>query len=237
MSELPQIWSALQATPAFGVALTLAGYEIGCWMQWRLGANPIVNPVAIAVTLIISILLLTGTRYQTYFDGARWIHFLLGPATVALAIPLYRNLAELRRSAVAILVAVTAGAVAASASAVAIAWSLGGSVELLRSIAAKSITAPIAIAVSGQIGGVPELTAVLVVVTGVLGGAFAPELLALLGVRCWRAGGVAAGVVGHGIATARMLSINETAGAFSALAMGLCGLVTAILLPVVARLL
>jgi putative effector of murein hydrolase len=114
-----------------------------------------------------------------------------------------------------------------------IAWSLGASPSVIRSIAPKSITTPIAIGVRAQIGGVPELTAVLVIATGVLGALCAPEISLLLGVRCWRARGLAAGVAGHGIATARMLSLNEMAGAFAGLAMGLCDLLTAVLLPLV----
>jgi predicted murein hydrolase (TIGR00659 family) len=195
------------------------------------------NPVLMAVAAIIALLLLTGTSYRTYFQSAAWVHFLLGPATVALAIPLYKNLREIGQAALAIITAVIVGAVVASGSAVAIAWRLGASPEVVRSIAPKSVTTPIAIGVSGQIGGLPELTAVLVVTTGVLGALWAPEIAALLGVRCWRARGLAAGVAGHGIATARMLSLNETAGAFAGLGMGLCGLLTATLLPFAFRLL
>jgi putative effector of murein hydrolase len=156
---------------------------------------------------------------------------------VALAIPLFKNLPEIRRSTLAIGAAVNAGAAAAASSAVAVAWSLGASPGVVRSIAAKSVTTPIAIGISGQIGGIPELTAVVVVATGVFGAICAPEIAALFGVRCRRACGLAAGVAGHGIATARMLSLDETAGAFSGLAMGLCGLLTAALLPLCARLL
>jgi predicted murein hydrolase (TIGR00659 family) len=233
MTVLQQGWIALTATPAFGVAVTLVGYQLGCHLQRRCGGNPICSPVLIAIGAIVALLLVTGTDYQTYFKTASWIHFLLGPATVALAIPLYRNLGEIRRAALPIIAAVSAGAITASASAMATAWALGASPEVIRSIAPKSATTPIAIAVSGQIGGVPELTAVLVVITGVIGGVCAPELAAFFGVRCWRARGLAAGVAGHGIATARMLSLNDTAGAFSGLAMGLCGLITAVLVPLV----
>lgn len=231
------VWHTASATPGFGVALTLAGYQFGCWLQKRYNGNPACNPVLIAISAIVAVLTLSGTDYQTYFKSAAWIHFLLGPATVALAVPLYKNLAEIRRAALAIGLAVSAGAFTASASAMAIAWALGASPEVIRSLAPKSVTTPIAIGVSAQIGGIPELTAVLVVLTGVIGALCAPEIAALVGVRCWRARGLAAGVAGHGIATARMLSLDETAGAFSGLAMGLCGLLTAILLPIFARLL
>lgn len=231
------VWTALSLSPAFGIALTLVCYQLSCWLQRRVRGNPLCNPVLIAIASIITVLLLTGTDYRSYFKTAGWIHFLLGPATVALAVPLYKNIGEIRRAALAIGAAVSAGAITASGSAMAIAWSLGASPSVIRSIAPKSVTTPIAIGVSAQIGGIPELTAVLVVATGVFGALCAPEIAALLGVRCWRARGLAAGVAGHGIATARVLSLDEEGGAFSGLAMGLCGLFTAVLLPMLFRLL
>jgi predicted murein hydrolase (TIGR00659 family) len=222
-------WTALALSPAFGVAITLICYQLGCCLQRYARRNPLCNPVLFAIASVIAVLLLTGTDYQTYFTTAAWLHFLLGPATVALAIPLYKNIGEIRRAALAIGTAVTTGAIVASGSAMAIAWSLGASPSVIRSIAPKSVTTPIAIGVSAQIGGIPDLTAVLVVATGVVGARWAPEITLLLGVRSWRARGLA----GHGIATSRMLSMNETAGAFAGLAMGLCGLLTAVLLPLV----
>lgn len=234
---LHDLWAPLSRSPAFGIALTLVCYQLGCWLQRRARGNPVCNPVLVAIASIIVVLLLTGTDYRAYFKTAAWIHFLLGPATVALAIPLYKNMGEIRRAALAIGAAVSAGAIVASGSAMAIAWSLGASPSVIRSIAPKSVTTPIAIGVSAQIGGIPELTAVLVVATGVLGALCAPEIAKFIGVRSWRARGLAAGVAGHGIATARMLSLDETAGAFAGLAMGLCGLATAVLLPLVFRLL
>ncbi len=237
MNALHHDWDVLVATPAFGIALTLAGYQLGCWLQRRCRGNAACNPVLIAIAAIVGLLLLTGTTYHAYFKSASWINFLLRPATVALAIPLYKHFGEIRRAAVPIGIAVGAGAIAASFSAVAIAWTCGASREVILSLAPKSVTTPIAIGVSAQIGGIPALTAVLVVTTGLLGGLCAPEVLAMIGLRCRRAGGLAAGVAGHGIATARMLSLDETAGAFAGLGMGLCGLLTALLLPLVVQLL
>lgn len=237
MTMWQQGWVALIASPVFGLAVTLVAYQFGCRLQRWCRGNPLCNPVLLAIASIVALLLATGTEYRRYFDTASWIHFLLGPATVALAVPLYRNLSEIRRAAAAIIVAVAAGAMTASGSAILMTWALGASPEIVRSIAPKSVTTPIAIGVSAQIGGIPELTAVLVVVTGIIGALCAPEVAALFGVRCWRAKGLAAGVAGHGIATARMLSLNETGGAFAGLAMGLCGLFTAVLLPLLAHLL
>jgi predicted murein hydrolase (TIGR00659 family) len=236
MNVARQAWSVLSATPAFGIAVTLLFYQLGCALQKRSHGSPLCNPVLIAISAIVAVLLLTDTDYRIYFKTAVWIHFLLGPATVALAIPLYKNIGEIRRSALAIVTAVSVGAITASASAMGTAWVFGGSPSIIHSIAPKSVTTPIAIGVSAQIGGIPELTAVIVVATGILGALCAPEVTSLLGIRCRRAAGLAAGVAGHGIATARMLSLDESAGAYSGLAMGLCGLLTAVLLPLMCRL-
>ncbi len=134
MSLSQQAWHAASTTPAFGVALTLVCYQFGCWLQKRCSGNPICNPVLIAIAAIVALLALSGTGYQTYFKSAAWIHFLLGPATVSLAIPLYKNRGEIRRAAVPIGMAVSAGAFTASASAMAIAWVLGASHEVVRSL-------------------------------------------------------------------------------------------------------
>jgi putative effector of murein hydrolase len=138
-------WTALALSPAFGVAITLICYQLGCCLQRYARGNPLCNPVLFAIASVIAVLLLTGTDYQTYFTTAAWLHFLLGPATVALAIPLYKNIGEIRRAALAIGTAVTTGAIVASGSAMAIAWSLGASPSVIRSIAPKSVTTPIAI--------------------------------------------------------------------------------------------
>ncbi|MEM6490083.1 MAG: LrgB family protein, partial [Pseudomonadota bacterium] len=165
------------------------------------------------------------------------VHFLLGPATVALAIPLYRQLARLRRSAVAVLASVVAGAAAAAASAVAIAWAMGAGRDTLVALAPKSVTAPVAMGIAEALGGLPSLTAVLVILTGILGAMLGPPLLTALGVRDMAARGLALGTASHGIGTARAIQVNAVAGAFAGLAMGLNALATAALLPLVARLL
>jgi putative effector of murein hydrolase len=162
---------------------------------------------------------------------------LLGPATVALAIPLYANFAQIRRAAVAVIAGVLAGAITASASAVMIARALGGSSVTQISIAPKSVTTPIAIGISQQIGGAVELTAVLVILTGICGAILSTVILDCVGIQCWRARGLATGIAAHGIGTARILAMNETGGAFASVGMGLCGLVTAVGLPFVAQLL
>lgn len=230
--DFEQIWVYLSASPLLHLTLTLIAYHIGMTIYRRGHLNPLLNPVLIAVGLVVGVLTVTGTTYQTYFDGAQFVHFLLGPATVALAIPLYRQFDKVRRSTVAILVSIVAGSVTASASAVAIAWALGGTSEALVSLAPKSVTAPVAMGISQQLGGLPSLTAVLVITTGILGAALGPYLLDLLRIKNWAARGLAIGTASHGIGTARAVQVNEVAGAFSGLAMGLNALATAILLPI-----
>lgn len=234
--ELQAIWVYLAASPLLALTLTLLAYLGGTWLYRRSRHNPLVNPVLIAVCAIVGLLLLTDTDYGTYFDGAQFVHFLLGPATVALAIPLYRQVQQVKKSLLAIVVAVISGSLTAAASAVGIAWLLGASEKTILSMAPKSVTAPVAMGIAEQVGGLPTLTAVVVILTGITGAMAATGLLKLLRIEDWRAGGLAIGVASHGIGTARAFQVNEVAGAFSGLAMGLNALATAILIPLLYRL-
>ena len=237
MTGLRDIWVYLAASPLLHLALTLGLFQAASWIYARAGMAPVLNPVLLAVAGIVGLLWATGTDYPTYFEGAQFVHFLLGPATVSLAIPLYRQISRVRRSALALGASILAGSATAAGSAVGIAWALGGSRDTLIALAPKSVTAPVAMGITEQLGGLPSLTAVLVILTGVLGAMLGPPLLTLLGVRDWAARGVAMGTASHGIGTARALQVREVAGAFAGLAMGLNALATALLLPLVARLL
>jgi predicted murein hydrolase (TIGR00659 family) len=228
---LQQLWVYLSTTPLLWLTITLLAYQAGDWLFRRTGANPLCNPVMVSVVTLVGLLLISGTDYHTYFSGAQFVHFLLGPATVALAIPLYRQIDAIKKSLMAIVVALLAGSLTAAASAVGIAWALGGSAPLLLSLAPKSVTSPIAMGIAEQIGGLPSLTAAMVVLTGIFGATFGPWLLDRLRVSDQMARGIAMGVAAHGIGTARMIHLNPVAGAFAGLAMGLNGLATAILLP------
>ncbi len=234
--ELRQIWVYLSASPLLALTLTLVAYQVGFWIYRRAGFNPLLNPVLIAVVLLVSLLLVTDTQYSVYFEGAQFVHFMLGPATVALALPLYRQLERVRRSSIAILASLLAGSLTAAISAVGIAALFGASKETLVSLAPKSVTAPVAMGISEQLGGLPSLTAVLVILTGITGAALGPLLLNLMGIKDMAARGLAIGTASHGIGTARALQVSELAGAFSGLAMGLNALATAILLPLVWKL-
>lgn len=232
-----EIWVYLAASPLLHLTMTLAAYLAGDYLFRKSGQKAILNPVLIAIVILVSVLQITGTSYETYFEGAQFVHFLLGPATVALAVPLYRQFARVRHSGLAIFVALLAGSTAAIVSAVLITWLLGAPQNVVASIAPKSATTPIAMGISDQIGGLPSLTAVLVILTGILGSMLGTGLLNRMGVRDASAQGFALGLASHGIGTARALQVSEVAGAFSALAMGLNGLATSLLVPLLLHLL
>jgi predicted murein hydrolase (TIGR00659 family) len=229
--------SAFSQSAVFWVAATLAAYELGCRLQRRCGGSAVVNPVLVAIVVIGGALELFGVSYDTYRVGGSLIEFLLGPVTIALALPIYDNLGRIRSAAPAIFTGVAVGAGVACASAVAIAWLLGVPAELLRSIAPKSTTLSIAIGVSQEIGGFPSVTAILVIATGIIGAILSGRVFDWIGVRDWEARGLATGIAGHGIGTAQMLAVDETAGAFAGCAIGLTGLFTAVALPIAVSLL
>ncbi len=211
--------------------MTLLAYQGAYWLYERANFHPLLNPVAWSVALLVALLVTTGTPYATYFDGAQFVHFLLGPATVALAVPLYAQFGKLKRLALPLSVALLAGSLTAIASAVGIGWMFGASRETLLSLAPKSVTTPIAMGIAEKLGGLPTLTAVLVVSTGIIGAVSAKYVLNTLRVSDHAVRGFAVGTAAHGIGTARAFQVSEEAGAFAGLAMGLNGLATAILFP------
>jgi predicted murein hydrolase (TIGR00659 family) len=233
--QIAELWVYLAATPLLGLTATLIAYQIGYALHQRAGLNPVVNPVVIAVLLLIALLLATGTSYATYFSGAQFVHFLLGPATVALAVPLYEQRAVVKRLALPLSIMLVVAVVTAIVSAVGLAWLLGVSRESLLSLAPKSVTTPVAMGISERIGGIPTLTAVLVILTGMTGAMLARPVLLALGVTDERVRGFTVGAAAHGIGTARAFQVSETMGAFAGLAMGLSALLTAFLAPLLLR--
>ena len=228
---LSETWVYLAASPLLGLTLTLLAYQFAFWLFKRSGQRAWANPVLIAIFIITLFLSATQTPYARYFEGAQFVHFLLGPATVALAVPLFAYWNRLKRMAFPLVVALLAGSATAAFSAMAIARALGASPETVFSLAPKSVTTPIAMGIAEQIGGLPSLTAVLVVLTGILGAIGFPALFRTLGIRDHVAQGFAVGLAAHGLGTARAFLVSEEMGAFSALAMGLNGILTAVLLP------
>ncbi|NBC33414.1 MAG: LrgB family protein [Alphaproteobacteria bacterium] len=237
MTEVYRLWVYLSASPLLWLTATLLAYALGQAVHRWCGGHPLANPVAIAIALLVAVLSVSGTDYPTYFDGAQFVHFLLGPATVALAVPLFRHLGRVRRALVPIAAALLAGSLTAIVSAVLTARLLGAAPETMASLAPKSVTTPIAMALADSIGGLASLAAVLVIATGILGAMFGAPLVALFRIRDRRATGLAVGTAAHGIGTARMFQLDEVSGTFAAIAMSLNGLVTAVLVPLIVTLL
>ena len=229
--SMTEIWVYLSAQPLLWLTLTLAVYMLAILLHRKAGGHPAVNPVLISVAVLVSLLLATGTPYQRYFDGAQFVHFLLGPTTVALAVPLHGQLTRLMEMSGPLLIALVVGSLVAGLSAYGIGALLGASTPTMVSLAPKSVTTPIAMGVAERLGGLASLTAVFVILTGIFGAIFADGILRRMGVKDDPSIGFALGLACHGIGTARAFQISEQTGAFAALAMGLNGLFTALTLP------
>ena len=237
MPHLNTVWVYLAGSPLLWLTATLLAYRIATLIYERSGRSPLANPVAISVVLLIGVLYVTGTPYKTYFNGAQFVHFLLGPVTVALAIPLYQQLEKLKRNWFALLSGALIGGTAAIVSAMGTAWLLGASPLTVLSMAPKSVTIPIAMGITEKIGGLPTLTVVMVMLTGVFGAGIAQYIFRWMKIDDDTTCGFALGATAHGVGTARAFQVSEEMGAFSGLAMGMCGILTAFLLPLALRLL
>ena len=200
--SMTEIWVYLSTQPLLWLTLTLAAYLVAIALHRKSGGHPAVNPVLISVAILVCLLMATGTPYQRYFDGAQFVHFLLGPTTVALAVPLHAQFKRLLAMGGPILIALVVGSLVAGLSAYAIGALLGASAPTLASLAPKSVTTPIAMGIAEKIGGLPSLTAVLVIFTGILGAALGPALLRRAGLRDPAGNGFAMGIAAHGVGTA-----------------------------------
>ena len=235
MTEVVQLWVYLASTPLFGLTATLVVYVIASALYDRSGRAPWANPVLWSVLALGALLVLTRTPYPSYFAGAQFVHVLLGPAVVALAWPLWQRRAELRRRGAALVVAALVGGAVAGGSGVALAWALGLPDEVLRSLASKSVTAPVAMGIAERIGGVPALAAVFAVVTGLVGALSGKYIFNALGVEAWAARGFALGTTSHGIGAARAIQVHPDAGAYAGIALGLQVLLASLLMPLIFR--
>ena len=235
MTDFVQLWVYLSSTPLFGLTATLITYVIVATAYERLNRAPWANPVLWSVVVIGALLVATRTSYPAYFAGAQFIHVLLGPAVVALAWPLWLRRSEMRRRGVALTIAAVVGGVAAAGSAVALGWALGMQDDVLRSLATKSVTAPVAMGIAERVGGVPALAAVFAVATGVVGALSAKYLFDMLRVDAWSVRGFALGTASHGIGAARAIQVDADAGAYAGIALGLQVLLASILVPLAFR--
>ena len=240
MPDFVQLWVYLSSAPLFGLTATLVVYLLAQSFNVRMHQAPWANPVLWSVLILGTGLMATGIPYPSYFAGAQFIHFLLGPAVVALGFPLWERRAELRTHWLRFLVAALVGGGAAALSAVALGWALGLPEDVVRSLAPKSVTAPVAMGVAEKMGGVPALAAVFAVLTGLVGALSGKYLFSLLGFGThssvdWMARGFAMGTAAHGIGAARAMHVHPDAGAYAGLALGLQALLAALLIPLVAR--
>ena len=231
LPEIREVWVYLSGSPLLALTLTLAAWQLGTFAYERAGRHPLVNPVAIAVLAIAAAILAIDMPYAAYFEGAQFVHFLLGTATVALAVPIHRGLDALRGRVVPLAAALLGGGAVSIATAVGTAMLLGVDGPLRDGLWAKSVTAPIAMGVAERIGASPTLTAVYAVITGVLGAALGRFVLDAVGCRAWWQRGAAVGIAAHGIGTSRAFDVHPQAGAWASLAMGLHGVIGAVLIP------
>ena len=234
MTQVARLWVYLQTTPLLGLTATLLAWELATQISQLCRGHVLANPMLLSIILLASLLLLTGTPYRVYFEGGQYVQFLLGPATVALAVPMHANLRRIRRSAAAIVPSLVVGSTVGAVTAMLVARALGASRPVVLALAPKSVTTPIAMGVAEQIGAPPSLTATFVLITGLLAVMIGPVMMRLARVVDMRAHGLAGGTAGHGLATARLLMLDETAGAFGGLAIGLNGLFVPVLVPVLA---
>ena len=231
LPPIHEIWVYLSGSPLLALTLTLAAWQLGTWLYERSGRHPLVNPVAIAVAAVAVAILAIDMPYATYFQGAQFVHVLLGTATVSLAVPIHRGLAQLRGRVLPLAAALLGGGTASIGVAIGMARLFGVDAPLQQGLWAKSVTAPIAMGVAERIGASPTLTAVYAVVTGVLGAALGRFVLDAVGCRAWWQRGAAIGIAAHGIGTSRAFTVHPEAGAWASLAMGLHGVIGAVLIP------
>ncbi len=240
MRDLPpiaEIWVYLSGNPLFALVLTLAAYWLGSTLYERSERNPLANPVLIAVLIVATALALLDLPYETYFEGAQFVHFMLGTATVSLAIPIYKGWASLRGRVGVLLLALAAGGLTSVAVAIGVARLFGLDPALVGGLYAKSVTAPIAMGIAERLGVSPTLTAVYAVVTGVLGAVLGRFVMDALNMRQWWQRGFALGVASHGIGTSRAFSVHPEAGTYASLGMGMHGVLGVVVIPAAAGLL
>ncbi len=229
--QIAEIWVYLSGSPLFALILTLTAYQVGSYLYQKTDKYPLANPVAIAVILVAVALYLVDMPYQKYFEGAQFVHFLLGTATVSLAVPIYRGIAVLKTRLIPLMIALVCGGLVSIVSAVAIATWMGADTAIVGAFYPKSVTAPIAMGVAERLGVSPTLTAVFAVITGILGAVLGSSILNLLGMKAWWQRGFAMGVAAHGIGTSRAFAVHPEAGTYASLAMGLHGIFGALLIP------
>ncbi|AKB19890.1 MULTISPECIES: LrgB family protein [unclassified Methanosarcina] len=222
---------AFLSTPLFGILLSLVAFQIGT-LLYKKTRSSVFNPLLVSLVLVILFLLYFRIDFETYNVGGDYISFFLGPATVVLAVPLYKKIQLLKSDALPIITGISAGCIAGISSIVIFSSLLGFDKVITNSLVPKSVTTPIGIEISKQIGGLPAITVAAIIVTGIIGAVLGPLIC-----RCFRindrvAIGIAIGTASHALGTTRAIELGETEGAMSGLAIGIAGLITVFLAPV-----
>ena len=225
--------SYIHSTPLTWLIATLVAFKFGIIVYEKFNKHTLLQPIIIAYVILLSLIIYTNTSFEEYFKSVEIIHFFLGPATVALALPLYKNLKYVKSLFIPIVFTLFIAGIFSIVIAISLLWIFGADLPTILSMTTKSITAPIAIITSQQIGGIPSLAVGFVLITGIIGALFGTIVFKLARVKHDTSKGFALGLVSHGIGTARAIEISEKAAAFGALAMGLSGIFTAIFLPMV----
>ena len=220
------------STPYFGIILSLMAFEIGTFL-YKKTKIPIFNPLLIAITIVIVILKISGISYETYNTGANYVSFFLWPATVALAVPLYKQIDLLKKNVLPVMSGIIAGCITAVISTMFFSKLVGFDLALTMSLVPKSVTTPIGVELSRQLSGIPSITVAAIVFTGIAGAVLGPKFCCILKLEDKLAIGLAMGTAAHAIGTTKALEIGELEGAMSGLSIGVAGLVTVFLMPLV----
>jgi predicted murein hydrolase (TIGR00659 family) len=236
MTDFVELWTYLSSTPLFGLTATVVAYVLALTAYKRLNQVPWANPVLWTVVALVVLLTATDTAYPVYFSGAQFIHFLLGPAVVALAWPLWDRRQLLRKHIRALLIAALSGGAVAAGSTWMLGWALGLPTQVLLSLVPKSVTAPVAMGIAEQLGGIAALTAIVTVLTGISGAISGKYIFDGLRIAPYAVRGFALGTISHGIGAARATQVHADAGALAGLALALQAVLASLLLPLALRL-
>ncbi len=230
MGEMEQIIQNLFQYDVFVLVLVVGIYLLSIKLHLKI-RFPLLNPVLITILVLIGLLIILDVPYATFKKSSQMINFLLGPSVVALGYILHKQIHYLKGNVVSVLTSITVGAVVGIASILLVGKLFGADQTLIASLAPKSVTTPIAMALSESNGGIPALTAVVVVVAGVMGSIIAPPIMKWLGIKSPIAKGIALGASSHGVGTATAIQMGAIEGALSGLAIGIMGTITSLLLP------
>lgn len=215
----------------FGLVLSLIAFEIGLYINKKTGVA-LLNPLLIAIAFIICFLFAFNIDFNTYNKGGQFINMFLGPSTVVLAVPLYKQIELLKKNAVAIFSGVFLGSIIGMFSVMGISYFVGLDSTIIKSLIPKSVTTPIGIEISSQLGGLVPITVLAIIITGIIGAILGPAICKLFRIKDKVAIGISIGTAAHAVGTTKALELGDTEGAMSSLSIGVAGLMTVFMAPI-----